>query len=217
MFEEVQKIEKIILEKLRFNYRFESAISRREREDAPAPNINFDDKGRREEIAQIPAFLRTYFCMTDIREWLGKDVRDETSDKLIYGVLNALAKCGKVIFLQINHILDARYDEFQFYVEVGLGWSAFAITDNKSEVMRFYQDAPLTKSEIAEGKGILDVEKAVEVAFQRLKKSMEMKFGKPVDLNIERQLNKDEHDAKTEIGLATLEIAKALKDKEKTV
>lgn len=207
---EIQKIEAIILEKLRFNYSFSCAVSRKERDAEPAPNLNWNDRKRCEDIAKIPAFLRTYFTLSEIREWLGKNVRDETSDKLIYECLDGLAKRGKVIFLQVNHLWDARFDNFQFYTEVGLGWSSFAVVDNKTQVTRFYQDTPLSKNEFTEGKGILEIKKAVEAAFKLQRKSMELRFGTPPDLNIERKLWRDEHDSKTQIGAAQIAIAKAL-------
>lgn len=214
---EIQKIEEVILDKLKYNYRYECAVSRKERDASPAPNLNWSDRQRCEELAKIPSFLRTYFTLSEIREWLNKNVRDETSDKLIYSVLDSLAKSGKLIFLEVNHLEDARYDNFQFYVEVGLGWSSFAVVDNKCEVLRFYQDAPLSKNELTEGKGILNVQKAVDEAFKHQRKMLEMKYGKPINLNIERQLDRDEHNAKTELGLATLKIARHLDKQEKRV
>ncbi len=214
---EIQKIEGIILEKLRYNYRYECAVSRKERDAEKAPNINWSDRQRCEELARIPAFLCTYFTLSEIREWLGKDKGDESSDKLIYSVLDGLAKSGKLIFLEVNHLEDARFDEFQFYTEVGLGWSNFTITDNKCEVLRFYQDVPLKKKELTEGKGILNVQTAVDEAFKRQRKLLENQYGIPINLNIERELDRDEHNARTELGLATLKIARHLDKQEKTV
>jgi hypothetical protein len=43
---------------------------------------------------------------------------------------------------------------------------------------------------------------------------LELKSGKPTDTDIERKLWRDEHDAKTQLGVAQIELAKALKDKE---
>jgi len=212
--QKIQRIKQIISEKLRHGFIFLRVKSRKEEEEAPAPSINFDDRERLDAITQIPAFLRVAFRLSHVRKWCGKEVNDESSDKQILTALDALAKRGAAQFISIGQIHDVRYDEIHFEVNSGTGWSNFATTGRKSEVTRLYVDMPLKKHERAEGKGILDVKAAVEGIWERSRRMLELKYGKPTDTDIERKLWRDEHDAKTQLGVAQIELAKALKDKE---
>jgi len=211
--QKIQRIKQIISEKLRHGFIYVCAVSREEREEEPAPNINFDDRERLDAITHIPAFLRVAFRLSNVRKWCGMDASDESSDKLILTALDALAKSGATRFISIGQIHDVRYDEIHFEVESGTGWSNFATTNRESKVERLYVDKPLRKSERACGKGILDVKAAVEGIWERSRKQLELKYGKATDTDIERKLWRDEHDAKTELGVALLANAKALKEK----
>jgi hypothetical protein len=211
--QKIQRIKQIISEKLRYGYRFEPVVSHKEREEEPAPNIDFNNPESRESITHIPAYLRVDFRLSNVRRWCGLDVNNESSDKLILTALDALAKSGAVRFLSIGQIHDQRYDEIHFSCESGRGWSNFACTNRVDTVQRLYVDRPLVKQERAKGKGILDVKTAVEGIWARSRKLLELKYGKPTDTDIEKKLWRDKHNAETELGMATLAIAKALKEK----
>lgn len=210
---EVQRLKEIISEKLRHGFIYVCAVTREEREAEKAPSINFDDRERLDAITHIPAFLRVAFRLSNVRKWCGMDASDESSDKLILTALDALAKKGAARFISIGQIHDCRYEEIHFECESGRGWSNFAVTNLESKVERLYVDMPLKKSERVSGKGILDVKAAVEGIWEHSRKQLELKYGKPTDTDIERKLWRDEHDSKTQLGMALLANAKALKEK----
>ena len=211
--QKIQRIKQIISEKLRHGFIYVCAVSREEREEEPAPNINFDDRERLDAITHIPAYLRVAFRLSHVRKWCGMNVNDESCDKLILTALDALAKSGATRFLSIGQIHDQRYDEIHFDCESGRGWSNFACTNLETKVERLYVDRPLTKAERVSGKGILDVKAAVEGIWERSRKQLELKYGKATDTDIEKKLWREKHDAETSLGMATLAIAKALKEK----
>ena len=215
--QKIQRIKQIISEKLRHGFIYVCAVSREEREAEKAPNINFDDRERLDAITHIPAFLRVAFRLSNVRQWLGLDANDESCDKLILTALDALAKSGATRFISIGQIHDVRYDEIHFEVESGTGWSNFATTNRESKVERLYVDMPLRKHERVKGKGVLDVKAAVERIWADSRRKLELKYGKPTDTDIERKLWRDEHDSKTELGLAQITIAKELEKKDKRV
>lgn len=211
--QKIQRIKQIISEKLRYGFIYVCAVTREEREAEKAPSINFDDRERLDAITHIPAFLRVAFRLSNVRKWCGMDASDESSDKQILTALDALAKRGAAQFISIGQIHDVRYDEIHFEVNSGTGWSNFATTGRKSEVTRLYVDMPLKKHERAEGKGILDVKAAVEGIWAESRRKLQLRYGKPIDPSIERQLDRDKLDAETELGVAQIELAKALKEK----
>ncbi len=98
-------------------------------------------------------------------------------------------------------------------MESGTGWSNFATTNRESKVERLYVDMPLRKHERVKGKGILDVKAAVERIWADSRRKLELKYGKATDTDIEKKLWREKHDAETSLGMATLAIAKALKEK----
>ena len=188
-------------------------VSLKDRKEEPAPSIDFRNKEQRAAITQIPCLLRVAFNLSHVRRWCGLNVNDESSDKQILLALDALAKRGAVRFVSIGQIPNQKYDEVLFTCESGLGWSNFAYTNLETKVERLFVDRPLTKAERVSGKGILDVKAAVEKIWADSRHMLELKYGKATNTDIERKLWRDEHDAKTELGVALIESAKALKEK----
>lgn len=216
--EEVRRFKQCIIEKLRHGFIYVRVKSHKEESELPAPNIDFGSKEQREAITRLEAYLKVAFNLTHVRMWCGKDKNDESTDKLILRALDDLAKAGKACILDIKQIHDARYElELHFECESGTGWSNFACVGRKSAVERLYVDKPLRKKERADGRGILDVLKTVELLQADTQRKLQLRYGKPVDLNIERQLDKEEYDAKVELGVAQIKLARALEKKDKRV
>ncbi len=207
-----------IIEKLRDGYIFLPAKSQRERQEEKAPNIDFGSKEQRESITRNPAYLRVAFRLSQIREWVGLEANDETRDVQILQALDILAKEGRARFISIVQKHDVKFElEAHFEVNSGEGWSNFACTGRKSEVLRFYVDKPLTKAERVAYEDILDVSKHIELLKADTERRRRLRFGFPIDPSIERRLDREKLDAETELGRATIQLAKSMKDKDKRI
>ena len=202
--EEIQNIEKIILTKFKeeFEYVRETPA---EKAEEKAPSIDFRDKAQRDAITQIKAVLWKTFKLSDVYEWIDGG---ESHNVQILEALDKIAKLRHARFLQIQFLRSMDAGDILFHVEVGKGWSNFAQTDNRSGVDRFYMAHP-----VGRGTGIMEVKKVIKQIWDGQEEQRETTFGK-VDLNIEKQLWKDEHDGRTEIGAAQIKIARHLEKKE---
>jgi hypothetical protein len=162
--------------------------------------------GIAETLKEQAGAYRSRFLLSHIRYWCGLG---EGDDDLILAVLDRLAKRGKLKFLDMSLTRDLHYNDFGFFVEIGVGTRTIGCTDVKRTVVRGYSEKPLTRPE-REG-SILNVRERVEMTRKQRDEHFRNTFGWR-DLELENRLHREGVEEQAALKSAILKVAELVKE-----
>jgi len=195
--EDPKEIEKIVLTNAKANSYFV-------RHELPGVFVDqFEEAG----------LIFSEFLLSDVRGWCGLDERD---DDLILGVLDYIAKKGKLKFFSIFIDRNTHYTDMTFKVETGRAIRSFKGLDApKFTTVRYYSEEPMTKKEMKEPHTILDVEQQVQQLRRRRDEYFKKQFGWSREAEIEKELRAIDRAAELELRRAVMDAVRAIKKKGK--